>query len=146
MFELLPNVSQQMCKTENFLTYTITTDILWGVSHHMCDSGESDNLSVCHTTNETSPSICQSHQTSVCHIIKMTCLSICQSSQTSVCHTIKMASTSICQSHDTSVHHTNIMTSMSICQSPIPLPVILSRRLFHPYVCHINCLTIIPST
>ena len=29
--ELLPNVSQQMCETENFMTYTTTTiTVLWG--------------------------------------------------------------------------------------------------------------------
>ena len=58
------------------------------VSLHMHDSGESNDMSVCHTTNKTCPSICQPHQPSVCHSVKMTCLSICQSCQTSVSHTI----------------------------------------------------------
>ena len=29
------------------------------VSHHMRDSGESNNLSICHTTNMMCPSVCQ---------------------------------------------------------------------------------------
>ena len=35
-------------------------------SHHMHDSGESQDVSVCHTITMTSPSICQLHDSSVC--------------------------------------------------------------------------------
>ena len=62
----------------------------------MHDSGESDDLSVCHTIKMTCLSICQSCRPSVYHSIKMTCLSVCQSHQTSVSHTIKMTSPSKC--------------------------------------------------
>ena len=89
------------------------------VSHHMHDSGESDNSSVCHTINLTSLSICQSTVSSVSPTDIMTSPSICQSPESSVCHTIDMASPSICQSHDMSVHYTNIITSPSICRSYI---------------------------
>ena len=34
-------------------------------SHHMHDSGESQDVSVCHTINTTSPSVCQLHDSSV---------------------------------------------------------------------------------
>ena len=32
----------------------------------MCDSGESPDVSICHTVNTMSPSVCQSHDSSVC--------------------------------------------------------------------------------
>ena len=52
--------SQQMFETKTFLTYSITTTCVLGeVSHHMHESGESDDMSVCHTTNKTCPSVCQ---------------------------------------------------------------------------------------
>ena len=47
------------------------------VSHHMHDSGKSDDSFICHTTIKTCLSICQACQPSVCHTIKMTSLSIC---------------------------------------------------------------------
>ena len=37
------------------------------MSHHMCDSGESPDVPICHTVSSmTSPSVCQSHDSSVC--------------------------------------------------------------------------------
>ena len=89
-------------------------------SHHMHDSGESDDSSVCHTTNKTGPSICQ-----VClHTTNMTSPSGCQSTQTSVCHTVNMTSPSVCQFHDSSVcqpKHDSTWNSIwkAVCQSPI---------------------------
>ena len=59
------------------------------VSHHMRDSIETYESSVCHTTNMTCPSVCQSHQPSVCYTTNMTRPSVCQSHQPSVCHTPK---------------------------------------------------------
>ena len=39
------------------------------VLHHMCDSGESNDLSICHTNNKICPSVCQPCRPSVCHTI-----------------------------------------------------------------------------
>ena len=51
--------SQNVSKTKEFPTYTTTTTVLMG-QHHMHDSGESLDVSVCHTiSNMTSTSICQ---------------------------------------------------------------------------------------
>ena len=87
------------------------------VSHHMHDSGETDDYSsVCHTANKTCPSICQSCQLSVCHTT-MTSPCICPSHHFSVSHTNIQTSLSICPSHQLSDHHTIIMTSPSICQT-----------------------------
>ena len=47
--------------------------------HHMHDSGEANNSSVCHTSHTTCPSVCQSCQLSICHTTNTTCPSICQS-------------------------------------------------------------------
>ena len=60
--------SQYVCKTQYFLTYTTnTTFVLREMVHHMCDSGESLDISVCLTiSNMTSPSVCQLHDLSVC--------------------------------------------------------------------------------
>ena len=38
----------------------------WEMSHHMNDSGESLDVSVCHTVNMTSLSVCQLHDLSIC--------------------------------------------------------------------------------
>ena len=46
------------------------------MSHHMHDSGESQDLSFCHSVNTTSLSVCLSHISSVCHTINMTSLSV----------------------------------------------------------------------
>ena len=89
------------------------------MSHHMCDSGESNNSSICHTTNKTCLSICQSCQPSICHTTNKICPSICQSRQLSVSHIIKMTCPSICQIYILSVHHTIMMTSPSVHQSYI---------------------------
>ena len=87
------------------------------MSHHVCDSGQSHDASVCHAIIMTSLSVCQSHYSSVCHTIKMTSPSICQSHDSSVCHATITTSPSICQSHNLSVCHTINVTSPSICQS-----------------------------
>ena len=86
------------------------------VSHHMCDSGESDDLSVCHTIKMTSPSVCLSHHLSVSHTTNTTSLSICQSHHSSVCHTTNMSSPSVCKSSHLSVCYTANMTNLSVCQ------------------------------
>ena len=90
------------------------------VSHHMCDSVETNDSLVCHTTNMTCPSICQSHQPSVCHTTNMTCPSICQPCQPLICHTTNMMCPSVCQPHESPVHHTTMATSPSVCQTYIP--------------------------
>ena len=87
------------------------------MSHHMHDSGESNNPSVCHTFNMTSPSICHSRQTSVHHTVKMISPSLCQSHDLSVCHTVNTTSPSLCQSQSLSACHTINTTSPSVCQS-----------------------------
>ena len=57
--------------------YKPTPVYLGEVSHHMHDSGESNDSSICHTTHKTCSSVCQLHQPSVCHTTNMMCLSIC---------------------------------------------------------------------
>ena len=93
--------------------------------HHLCNSGESLDLSVCHTINMTSLSICQSTELSVCHMINMTSLSICQSPESLVCHTIITTSPYICQLHDSSVcqpkhDSTWNSTCLSVCSLSVP--------------------------
>ena len=111
------------------------------VSHHMRDSIETYESSVCHTTNMTCPSICQSHQPSVCHTTNMTRPYVCQSHQPSVCHTTNMTrpyvcqsrqpsdprivdttGPSVCQPHESPVRHTTTATCQSVCQA-YPSPV-----------------------
>ena len=87
------------------------------VSHHMHDSGESNDSSICHTTHKTCPSVCQLHQPSVCHTTNMMCPSVCQQCQSSVSHTVKTTCPSVCQPHESPVHHTTMKTSLSICQT-----------------------------
>ena len=82
------------------------------VSHNMHHSGESNEPSVCHTTNMTCLSICQLHKMSFCHTTNMMCPSICQSCQPSVSHTVKMTCPSVCQPHESPVSHTTMMTSL----------------------------------
>ena len=135
------------------------------VSHHMRDSGETNNLLVCHTTHKTCPSICQSHQPSVCHTTNMMCPSICQSHPLSVSHTVRMTCPSVCQPHEAPAHHTTMRTSLSVCQTYIPpvhhtimmtspssishishLTIILTPRLVCPYVTDNTCPSVMPST
>ena len=66
------------------------------VSHHMCDSGESNDSSISHTTHKTCLYICQLHQPSVFHTTNMMCPSVCQSHQPSVSHTINATHPSVC--------------------------------------------------
>ena len=56
------------CVKPNIFQPTLLPPLYSGeMSHHMHDSGESLDVSVCHTiSNMTSPSICQSHDSSVC--------------------------------------------------------------------------------
>ena len=86
------------------------------VSHHMRDSIETYELSICHTTNMPCPSICQSHQSSICHTTNMTHPYICQSRQPSDHLTNLMTSPSVCQSRQSSVRHTVEWTCPSVCQ------------------------------
>ena len=115
----------------------------------MHDSGESDNPSVCHTINTTSPSICQTHDMSVCYTNIMTSLSICQSHHSSVCHTTNTTSPSICQSTQTSICHTIILTSPSVCQlhdSSVCQPKCDStQNSIWKAVCPLSVLSILPS-
>ena len=123
------------------------------VSHHMRDSIETYESSVCHTTNMTCPSICQSHQPSVCHTTNMTrpyvcqsrespvrhttkaaCQSVCQAYPTPVRHTVMMTSPSVRQSYSTSDHHTDLTTSPSVCQSR-QSSVRRTVELIRPSVC-----------
>ena len=110
-----PNMS---VNPKNFQSTLILPPMHSGeVSHHMRDSGESNDLSICHTTNKTCLSICQSCQPSVSHTVTMTSLSVCQTYILPVSHTIMVTSPSIHQSYLMSDHHTNLTTSLSICQS-----------------------------
>ena len=74
----------------NIFLPTLHTELYSGeMSHHMHDSGESQDVSVCHTINMTSLSICQLHDSSVCqHKCDSTwnCVhqSVCPSSVSSV--------------------------------------------------------------
>ena len=83
----------------------------------MHDSVETNDSLICHTTNMTCLSVCQSRQPSANHTVMMTCLSICQTYIPPVHHTIMMTSPSIHQSYITSDHHTDLTTSPSVCQS-----------------------------
>ena len=74
-------------------------------------------MSVCHTINMTSLSICQTHDTSVHHAMKTNSLSICQPHDTSIRHTNITTSPSVCLSRQSSDHHTTSRTSPSVCQS-----------------------------
>ena len=109
-------------------------------------------MSICHTINTTSPSLCQPHVTSVCHVMKMNSLSMCQPHDMSVHHTIIMKSPSVCQSTHSSDHHTTIMTSLSLCQSHMPSVchnIILTSpsicQLQDSSVCYPNCDIINPA-
>ena len=90
------------------------------VSHHMRDSIETYESSVCHTTNMTCPSICQSHQPSVCHTTSMTRPYVCQTCQPSDHRTVDTKGLSVCQSNPQSVCHTTNMTRPCVCQSRQP--------------------------
>ena len=93
-----------------------------GVSHHMHDSGESDNSSVCHTSyHQQDKSVHMLVTLNVGPSYIMTSQSVCLSHQSSDHHTNIMTSPSICQSNIPSDHHTNILTSPSICQTHILL-------------------------
>ena len=125
-------------------------------------------MSICHTINRTSPSICQPHDTSihhtnimtspsVCpsyqssdhHTVTMACLSICQSNYSSVCHTTTPTSPSLCQSHIKSVCHTNIPTSpsvhqlqdLSVCQPTCDV----TRTTVWLTVCLLSVMSVLPS-
>ena len=87
------------------------------VSHHMRDSIETYEPSVCHTTNMTGPSVCRPHESPVRHTTTATCQSVCQAYPTPVRHTVMMTSPSVRQSSSTSDHHTDLTTSPSVCQS-----------------------------
>ena len=76
-------------------------------------------MSICHTINTASPSICQAHDMSVCHAMKMNSPSICQPHDMSVHHTNIMTSPSVCLSKQSSNHHTTSRTSLSLRQSCI---------------------------
>ena len=104
------------------------------VSHHMRDSIETYESSVCHTTNMTCPSICQSHQPSVCHTTNMTRPYVCQSHQPSVCHTTNMTRLYVCQSRQPSDHRTVDTTGPSVCQ-PHESPVRHTTTTTCPSVC-----------
>ena len=68
-----PNMSMK----PKFPTYLLPPLAYSGeVSHHMCDSGESNDMSVCHTIKMTSQSVCLSHHSSVSHTVIMTSLSV----------------------------------------------------------------------
>ena len=74
--------------------------------YHMHDSGESLDVSVCHTVNTTSPSACQSHDLFVCQ-------PKCDSSWNSI-------SPSVCPSSAQSIQPsakfmTKICTSIAVC-------------------------------
>ena len=86
------------------------------VLHHMRDSIETYESSVCHSTNMTCPSVCQSHQLSICHTPNMMCPSICQSHQLSV-HTTNMTRLYVCQSSQPSDHYTTTTKCLSVRQS-----------------------------
>ena len=64
----------------------------------MCDSIETYDSLICHTTNMTCPSICQSRQPSDHRTVDAEGPSVCQSHQLSVCHTTNMTCPSVCQS------------------------------------------------
>ena len=57
-----------MCATLKIFLPTLLPPLYSGeMSHHMHDSGESPDVSICHTiSNMTSLSICQLHDSSVC--------------------------------------------------------------------------------
>ena len=61
-----PNMCAK-CKTKYFQPTLLSTPLYSGeMLHHMCDSGESPDVSVCRTISTmTSPSVCQSHDLSV---------------------------------------------------------------------------------
>ena len=80
------------------------------VLHHMHDSVETYDSLICHTTN-------------------MTCPSICQSCLLSVNHTIGAYSPSVCRPHESPVRHTTMTTRLSVCQTYIP-PVRMSVKSY----------------
>ena len=110
-----PNISVR----PNIFRFTLIPPLVYcgEVSHHMRDSIETYESSVCHTTNMTCPSVCQPHKSPVRHTTTATCQSICQAYPTPVRHTVMMTSQSVRQSYSTSDHHTDLTTSPSVCQS-----------------------------
>ena len=87
------------------------------VSHHMRDSIETCESSVCHTTNMTCPSVCQSNPQSGCHTTNMTRPCVCQSRHPSDHRTVHAIDPSICQPHESPVRHTTTTTCPSVCQA-----------------------------
>ena len=92
------------------------------VSHHMRDTIETYESSICHTTNMTCPYVCQSHQLSVCHTTNITRPYVCQSRQPSDHRTFDTTGPSVCQPHESPVRHTTTATCQSVCQA-YPSPV-----------------------
>ena len=104
------------------------------VSHHMRDSVETYNSLICHTTQKTCSSVCQSYQLSICHTTNMTCPSVCQSHQPSDHCTVDAKGLSVCQPHESPVRHTINMTSPSICQ-PHDTSVCHAMKMNSPSMC-----------
>ena len=106
-------------------------------------------MSICHTINMSSLSICQTHDMSVCHTNIMTSPSVCPSCQSSDCHTTTKTSPSICQSRIPSVYHTVILTSPSICQlqdsSVCKRIHDVTKSTICPTVCSSPVMSILPS-
>ena len=79
-------------------------------------------MSVCHTINMNSLSICQPHDASICHTNIMTSPSVCPSYQLSDYHTITMACPSVCQSKSficLSYNHLNYAFIHALSVQPI---------------------------
>ena len=82
----------------------------------MHDSIETYKSSVCHTTNMTCLSVCQSNPQSACHTTNMTRPYVCQSRQPSDHRTVDTKGPSVCQPHEPPVRHTTTTTCPSVCQ------------------------------
>ena len=104
------------------------------VSHHMRDSIETYESSVCHTTNMTCPSVCQSNPQSGCHTTNMTRPCVCQSRHPSDHRTVHAIDPSVCQPHESPVRHTTTTTCPSVCQAyttPVRHTVMMTSPSVH---------------